>query len=273
MKKQKKYFLNAIDLVAFNMELKKILSYPLEFWANTLGLILVNILIPYCIWQAIFKARNITEMYNLSFNQFIFYFLCCYFVSASVLGAMSKGSISQEIYQGNINKFIIYPIQYLRFKFFNSLAYSFIILIELIITICVHKLIFGNQITILAFIEFLPTLILSTTIGFLLVANLELLSFWVDSVWNLQVILRLFIQMGGGLFLPLFLMSESIRHFLYFTPFPYLIYYPIGILTKFYSVIPLHHLLIIQLFWIGFLLLLAQSLWKKGLKQYSGIGI
>ncbi|NJM00275.1 MAG: hypothetical protein HC924_16425 [Synechococcaceae cyanobacterium SM2_3_2] len=73
-----------------------------------------------------------------------------------------------------------------------------------------------------------------------------------------------------GVAAPLTVMPEGIQALLVWTPFPYLIYFPAAIWTG----IPVDwgQGFGMGLLWLGGSWLLNRWLWRRGIKQYSGMG-
>ncbi len=85
------------------------------------------------------------------------------------------------------------------------------------------------------------------------------------SFWSYYISLFL----SGGL-LPLKLFPETLRKLLYFTPFPYLVDYPLGIWIGKYHIDKTY--LIISLIYILIIGKLTIELSKKGMKKYAAYG-
>ncbi len=79
----------------------------------------------------------------------------------------------------------------------------------------------------------------------------------------------LFMFLSGGL-LPLQLFPDTFRKILYFTPFPYLIDYPLGIWLDRYS-LNMHYLMI-AIFYILIMTALVRIISIKGIKRYAAYG-
>lgn len=105
---------------------------------------------------------------------------------------------------------------------------------------------------------------------FLMQYTFALLSFWIERAAAVEegwFILYLFLS---GLIAPLDVFPEVVRQIAFLTPFPYLVYFPASILAG----IPVD---LVQGFvvlgaWGVVFLILNRWLWRRGLKQFSGMG-
>ena len=61
--------------------------------------------------------------------------------------------------------------------------------------------------------------------------------------------------------------------FLQFTPFPYMIYYPIAILVGRVDLMSAAKIFLQSLAVLGFWYYIVMKVWKKGLKNYAAVGI
>jgi len=80
------------------------------------------------------------------------------------------------------------------------------------------------------------------------------------------------LQLTAGSFFPLDVFPQQIVSLLSFTPLPYLMYFPAKIWLQQLRVENLYQGLIILSIWIALFYLLANFLWKRGLKQYGAEG-
>ena len=107
----------------YGMELRKIITYRADFWINFIGQTIFSIIIAYFLWVAIFEAKNVSQMQGFTLNKIIFYYLIVPIVFRIQQGE-TIGGISREIYEGSLNKYILYPINFFNYKVISYLAHS-----------------------------------------------------------------------------------------------------------------------------------------------------
>ncbi len=105
---------------------------------------------------------------------------------------------------------------------------------------------------------------------FLIQYTLAMLAFWTEKATALQDMWYIFHLFLSGAIAPITVFPESIRKVITFLPFPYIVNFPASILaglpvnlTQGFSVI---------LVWIVIFFTLNRYLWRKGIKQFSGMG-
>jgi ABC-2 type transport system permease protein len=260
----------------YSIELRKLLSYRADFWMEFVGGMGVHIIASYFLWKAVFAASGATSLGGYSFNHMMVYYLLVPLVEKLVRGH-ERGSISQEIYDGGLTRYLIYPLSLLEYKYMANLAVSTLGLIQFFLTIGIVLIFFKMPDTVhLSIVHTamaLVAMLLASLLFFLMTACLECVAFWADSVWSLIVMLRFSIGMFGGSMIPVTLFSTDTQAILKWLPFSYIASFPIRTFT---GEIPLDQWalgLVVLIFWIGVFYGLTKLVLRRGLYQYSGVGI
>lgn len=110
----------------------------------------------------------------------------------------------------------------------------------------------------------------SFLLRFLMQYTFALMSFWTErasAIEDLWFILYLFLS---GLVAPLDVFPQVVRDIALLTPFPYLVYFPASLLAG--NPVNLGQGLLVVTLWGLFFFALNRWLWRKGLKQFSGMG-
>lgn len=257
------------------LSFRKILTYRADFWVNFFGSVLLQLFIARSLWASIFKAQGVTHLKGYDLTQFTFYYLMAP-LCVRILTGENIGFISREIYEGGLNKFLIYPVSYRFFKFFSYISYSLFYLFQLFFLTCLFILIYPEFIATLNFVSVLlgvVFLFFSILFYFLGLSLLEMAAFWADNVWSLGVVFRFAIGFMGGLFIPLRFFPTVIQDILHYTPFPWLISAPINLFMGDLPIAKAISGFAIISCWIIVMLLLNQFVWNKGKYRYTGIGI
>lgn len=97
-----------------------------------------------------------------------------------------------------------------------------------------------------------------------------MLAFWTERASAIQQFWGLFYIFLSGAIAPLEVFPDTVRQILEWTPFPYMMHFPaillMGLPVNFGSSI------LIMIGWTIVFIVLNRWLWRKGLKQYSGMG-
>jgi len=260
----------------YTLELRKIFSYRVDFWMEFLGSIGIHLTAAYFLWKAIFEANSASTIGGYTFGHMMVYYLLVPLIEKLVRGH-ERGNISNEIYDGSLTRYLIYPLSFLGYKFVTNIAVSTIGVLQFFLIMIIYLIFFdvpptvhfNLTNTVMAFIAIGSASILF----FLITASLECIAFWADSIWSLLVMLRFCIGMLGGGMIPLSLFTPQAQEILSYLPFIYIASFPIRTLTGEVSFTQWGQGMFILFFWIAVFATVSKTVLKRGLYQYSGVGI
>jgi ABC-2 type transport system permease protein len=112
--------------------------------------------------------------------------------------------------------------------------------------------------------------LLAFALRFLMQYTLSMFAFWTERASALEQFSFLFYLFLSGIVAPLDVFPPPIREIALWTPFPYLINFPASLLVG--LPVDVGRGLLIMLGWSVVFFLLWRWFWRKGLKQYSGMG-
>lgn len=260
----------------FTLEVRNLLNYRVDFWVNWLAGTLAQLGVAWFLWQAIFTAGDTQSMGGLSFKGMMLYYTIASVVDRAVQ-AGGRHTISNDIYEGSLNRYLVYPIAIFRYKIMENLAHAVFFTLQGLLLLFLFALFFGippeAQITI-AGIAMGVTAVLAASVLYLAMAmTVEQVAFWADNVWSLAVLLAITTRLLGGTLIPLALFPEAVAKMLQWTPFGVMISLPIRCLMG--QVGMQEWLLGMGLIavWSGVFWALAAWVWKRGCLRYSGVGI
>ena len=118
----------------------------------------------------------------------------------------------------------------------------------------------------------LTTIYLAFTLRFLIQYCLAMLCFWYERASSLEQLLFLAYTFLSGVVAPLSFYPPTLRRVLWWTPFPYMVDFPVSLLIGQAPSVPVEQGLGMLLGWIVLFLALNRWLWKLGLKHYSAMG-
>lgn len=260
----------------FYMEMRKLIAYRADFWVNFIGRTFFSLVISYYLWASVYEVRGVNELNGFTLNKMILYYLVVPLMFRIQQGE-TIGSISREIYDGGLNKYILYPLNYYTYKITTHLANSSFYFLQLIFLLLVYNIFVHDpkvyQFDILNSFLFVIVLILASITYFALNSISEMIAFWADNIWSLGVIVRFLALFLGGGMIPLTFFPDWVQSILSYTPFPYLIHFPMQILFGEIQLQTFVFNSFILIFWFLFFLFLSNHLWQKGKFKYTGVGI
>lgn len=260
----------------FKMEMRQLLTYRADFWVNFLGHSLITFTLAYFLWSSIFTYNQVETLNSMTMNDMIIYYLLAPQMLRIQQGS-NIGNISREIYEGSLNKYLLYPVNYYTFKLTTYLAHVSFYIFQLFFVILIYKLVINQRdvldLSILKVVALILVLYLSSLVYFMMSSIIELIAFWADNIWSLSIILRMMTSFLGGAMIPLSFFPEWSQNLINYTPFPYLISFPISILLEEISIEKILSRSLLIIVWAMIFFVLSQFIWHKGKYKYSGVGI
>jgi len=113
---------------------------------------------------------------------------------------------------------------------------------------------------------------LTALLQFFISYTMAMLAFWVLEVSTFIFILFAFEYIASGHLFPLDILPPAVERALYFTPFPYQLFFPVGIYMGKITGGELARGLLIQAGWVLLTYALARFAWHRGIKKYSAVG-
>jgi ABC-2 type transport system permease protein len=227
------------------------------------------------LWQTIYASHHGT---NSSFSeaQMMFYYLLVAVVDVLTAVNEDDWQIAADIREGNISQFLLKPIDYLwyRLSLFISgrIAFIAVAVVPLVIFIlCFRKYVLPPA-SLTAVFVCPVSLLLTALLQFFISYAMAMLAFWLLEISTFIFILFAFEYLASGHLFPLDLLPPVLRDVLYFTPFPYQLYFPISIYLGKVTGWELWRGLGCQLFWVLAAYGLARWMWRRGIKKYSAAG-
>ena len=113
---------------------------------------------------------------------------------------------------------------------------------------------------------------LTALLQFFMSYTMAMLAFWVLEVSTFIFILFAFEYLASGHLFPLDILPRGLEQALYFTPFPYQLYFPVSIYMGKAAGMEMIRGLLIQGLWVIAAYGLARFAWRRGIKHYSAVG-
>jgi ABC-2 type transport system permease protein len=119
-------------------------------------------------------------------------------------------------------------------------------------------------------ILFIMSLVIAFILRFLIQYTFAMFAFWTERASAIEQFWFLFYIFLSGYIAPLEVFPTVVREVLMWTPFPYLINFPAALLIG--LPVNLGRGVLISCVWAIVFFLVNRWLWRKGIKQYSGMG-
>jgi ABC-2 type transport system permease protein len=224
-------------------------------------------------WHGAFEKTKYIGDWN---NQQMFTYYI-FVVANSIFISHVENSVAYlEIQQGQLNSYLLKPISYYYNHFVSELPWRFIqgfygIMMILILAAFGVPFAVTNHFDTIGLAILIGTL--AFTICFFYKLFLGFLAFFITDIHGIQEVNDVVFAFCTGSLMPVDLFPQHVKNILDFTPFPYILYYPLTAFLGKYTTPQLFNIIIMQLFWIALLYIGCRLMWRSGIKRYSGIGI
>src|SRR6266568_2234104 len=259
-----------------NIGIQNNLTYRFNFLARTLFGWIPLLAILY-LWRTIYSGKGAGSTVGAySLAEMISYYLLVTVVDALTAVNEDDWQIATDIKDGNISQFLLKPIDYLAYRLClflsGRLTYLAVAALPLALFILYLNKYFVLPPNWTAFSCFLLSTALTALLQFFMSYTMAMLAFWVLEVSTFIFILFAFEYIASGHMFPLDILPRGLEQTLYFTPFPYQMYFPVSIYMGKAAGADLLRGLLIQTFWVIAAYCLARFAWRRGIKKYSAVG-
>jgi ABC-2 type transport system permease protein len=232
------------------------------------------------LWRTIYATKSgASSLSGYTEAQMIFYYIMVAIVDVLTAVNEDDWQIAADIREGNISQFLLKPVDYLWYRlclfFSGRIAYISMACIPLAIFIFCFRTYFVPPASGMAMIAFFASLALTALLQFFLSYSMAMLAFWILEISTFIFILFAFEYIASGHMFPLDMLHDktpALWHALAFTPFPSMLYAPIGIYMGKVSGNGVATALLTQLFWVAMMYVLARFMWRRGIKKYAAFG-
>jgi ABC-2 type transport system permease protein len=260
----------------FNVGIQNNLTYRFNFLARAVFGLIPLVAILY-VWRTIYTGKGTDSTVGAySLAQMISYYLLTTVVDALTAVNEDDWQIAADIRDGNISQFLLKPIDYLWYRlclFFSGRATY----LAVAITPLALFILYLHQYVVLppdwmVFVVFLVSTVLTALLQFFMSYTMAMLAFWVLEVSTFIFILYAFEYLASGHLFPLDILPPGLEQALYFTPFPYQLYFPVSVYMGKTAGADMIRGLLIQGLWVVAAYGLARFAWRRGIKKYSAVG-
>jgi ABC-2 type transport system permease protein len=257
-------------------EFKKMFSYRVDFWLQFFVSVAVELLVAYSLWKALYTQQGTTLIGGYTFQMMLLYNVFAAFGGRIVRGN-ERMIIATDIFDGGLTKYLLYPVNYLLVNFAQAIAFNTITIVQMGMGLTLLFLFFGlpteYHLTFENLLMGTTSCLVASVFYFIMYVMIDYVAFWVDTVWSLSIMFRFAAQFLSGLMIPLEMFPEWAQKAAYHTPFPYIGSEPIKMFLGRSSWEQWAHTNVIIVLWSIPLYFLLQTVWHRGLKNYTGVGI
>ena len=258
-----------------NIGLQNTLVYRLNFlFRATFGLIPLMAVIS--VWRTIYAGKPGGTVGTYELAQMVSYYLVITIVDALTAVTEDDWQIAADIKDGNISQFLLKPVDYFLYRFCLYVSgraiYTTVALVPVAIFAWFQREHLVAPADLTAGLGFVASTLMAGLLQFLLAYTSALLAFWVLEVATFIFIAFAFEYLAGGHLFPLDILPPAVAGALDYTPFPYMLFFPVSIWLGRMSGDTLWLGLLVQALWVVAAFALARLVWSRGIRKYSAVG-
>jgi len=235
---------------------------------------LFHLAVVFILWGAAFAGTRSIGGFDL--RQTLTYFVTMLVLQFFVSAFNEDYQISEEIRNGLINQFLLKPINYFlyRFSIFVSarLVSGGLVFVPLLVALPFIHGAMTFPLEPWRFALGLPALVFSALIQFTIAYCFGMLTFWFLEIQGFVILSMAVEAVLGGQIFPLDLTSPNFFAASMLLPYPYQMYFPAAIFTGRFGFTESIWCLGIEACWTALLILIAQGLWRRGLRRHTAVG-
>ncbi len=245
-------------------------AYMLEYRAELFIWLLSNSL-PFILMGAWLKASE-NGSFGLTSLEFIRYFLAVFIVRQFNI-VWVIWDFEKELISGQLSHRLLQPIDPFWHHLLHHIAERWARIPMLVVLVVLFFLLYPQSFWIPSLSTGLLTILIvaiAFLLRFLIQYTFAMLAFWTERASAIEQIWFLFYTFLSGVIAPLEVFPPLVRDIAMWTPFPYMVYFPSAILVG--NSVNIWQGIGVMAGWMGIAFVINRWLWRKGIKQYSGMG-
>ncbi len=245
-------------------------AYMLEYRAELFIWVLSNSL-PFILMGTWIKAAE-NGSFGITSLEFIRYFLAVFIVRQFNI-VWVIWDFERELISGQLSHRLLQPVDPFWHHFISHIAERWARLPLLVVLIALFFGLYPQSFWIPSLSSGLIAtfmVILAFILRFVIQYNFGLLAFWTERASAIEQLWFLAYIFLSGIIAPLEVFPPLVRDLVMWTPFPYMVYFPSAILIG--KTVNIWQGIAVMTGWMGVSFVVNRWLWRKGIKQYSGMG-
>lgn len=265
-----------VFLHVLSVELRTQLSYRADFWINAIAGFLSEFGVAWFLWGAVFLESGKATIGGYTFEGMVLYFLAALLLGKLVSGREFEGAVSTDIYEGSLNRYLVFPASYSAFKYAQRIGHLGIAFAQFVLfgTVAYFLLDLPRASVTPATVLMAAIATMGANLLYFLVDNIvQYVAFWADNVWSLDVAKRWLVMILGGQMAPLSVFPDGVRGFLELLPFRFFCEFPARVFLGEIGFLGWVQGLALMGGWGLVAWAVGRLLWHRGQLQYTGVGI
>ncbi|MDD2201961.1 MAG: ABC-2 family transporter protein [Firmicutes bacterium] len=256
--------------------IKNTIQSSAEYRANWL-ISIISFILPVVgimyLWRAVFGESGQIAGYDLA-SLGTYYVLSRFLIQA--IPQVVWREIGDNIKTGELNFFLLRPIDYVRYYFVSMFANNLIYGLFAAVLTAGFAVLFWDEMILLRSPAYWAYFILSVfggaVLGFFFGTCLCLAAFWIEDVCGILRIQELVGTILSGALIPLDLMPSAVRRVAGVLPYRYMLSFQLDIYLERLAPAQVRAGLGLMAVWIMVTAVLCRVMWNRGTKRYAAYG-
>jgi ABC-2 type transport system permease protein len=227
------------------------------------------------LWQKVYSSGSGAHG-GWTRAEMVFYYLMVAVMDVFTAVNEDDWQIAADIREGAISQFLLKPIDYLWYRLCLFISGRMAFIMMAAVPLGVFIFCFRSYCVLpaseTALLVFPVSVFLTALLQFFTSYAMAMLAFWLLEISTFIFILFAFEYIASGHLFPLSLLPPPLFHAIMFTPFPYQLYFPVGVYMGKITGPDLWNGLLVQFIWVMLAYYFARFMWQRGVKKYSAFG-
>jgi len=259
-------------LQAYLLSLQDVLQRRASLVMDRVGGLAVLVAL-YYFWDSLLRERP--DFLGYSRSQMISYVLAMNLLRSFVFTGRGWELVG-EISSGRIANYLLRPVSYQGYSLAVDLSQKSLHLASGIVEVAVLAWAIGAPVYLPArgetWLLFALAVAASSLTFFFLEFLVASLAFWTSESGGPLFCFELFLHFAAGTFFPLDVLPKALQQALAWTPFPYLVFFPLNIYLERVGPGEAVRILLIQASWLAVIWLAVQAAWTRGVRGWAAEG-
>ncbi|CAM3054825.1 ABC-2 family transporter protein [Paenibacillus sediminis] len=225
------------------------------------------------LWKTIYESNG--TMAGYTFNQMVTYFIAGRLINYLVLYPMDW-KMHEMVNQGTLSSLLARPVDVQSYYFADMVGNRIVNFVLGCTPLGIIAILLRNYISLnpnyVELILGIVAIMLACGMWFLLSWAVGCYVFWTHNLISILFMKELIVMVLAGGFFPIDILPSPMVHIIKLTPFPYLTFFPIHVLTNTVNSDEVMNGLMMQAIWLTILFILGRILWQIGMKKYVEAG-
>lgn len=234
-----------------------------------------QIFLVFFLWDTVFSDSG-RVLFGYDRAKILTYVFLTIFAKAFVFSARAV-DVSGEIARGDVSNYLLRPISYFKYWLTRDLSSKFLNLSFAIFEVLILSVILKPDLFFQLNFGYLfltgVSLVLAMFLFFSILFIVSAIPFWMpEASWGGNFLLIIILEFLSGSLFPIDVLPVVFQNLLYWTPFPYLIFFPIQIYLGNLGLAASVKGILIAGIWVLILYSVMKSVWRRGLLAYQAFG-